>query len=126
MSVNAVSARDACDFPAFVARLGGDAILAREMAVIFLDDAGRLMTAVREAIDGGRPADLNAAAHALKGAASNFNAAAVVHAAAALEAMGQTGDLAEARTTLQALERASQTMIRVLRMAIEDGTQCAS
>ena len=117
---------DACDFPAFVARVGGDVVLARQMAGIFLADADRLVAGVRDAVEQANAADVRNAAHALKGAASNFNAGAVVRAAADLEAMARAGDLGQAAATLQALERESATMLRMLRIAIEDGTVCAS
>lgn len=115
-----------CDFAAFVARVCGDVVLARQMAAIFLADADRLLIAVRDAVAAGVPDDVRSAAHALKGAASNFNAGAVVRAAAALEAMGKAGELRDADATLRTLEREFQTMIQLLRTAIEDGTPCAS
>jgi signal transduction histidine kinase/CheY-like chemotaxis protein/HPt (histidine-containing phosphotransfer) domain-containing protein len=112
---------DACDFQAFVARVGGALIPARQMAGIFLEDADGLVASIRAAVHGGCAEDVRTTAHALKGAASNFNAGAVVRAAADLERMGKAGDLGEAAATLQTLEREAETMLRVLRIAIEDG-----
>jgi signal transduction histidine kinase/DNA-binding response OmpR family regulator len=117
---------ESCDFAAFVGRVGGDVILARQMAGIFLGDADRLVAAVRDAISRAHAGDLKNAAHAYKGAASNFNAAAVVRAAAELEKMAQANDLTRAGETLAGLEQESATMLRLLRLAIEDGTVCAS
>jgi HPt (histidine-containing phosphotransfer) domain-containing protein len=109
-----------------VARVGGDAGLAREMTNIFLADADRLLGDVRAAVGTGRAADLKAAAHAFKGAAGNFNASAVVRATMALEAMAQAGDLAQAAATLRTLEEESAAMVRILRSAVQDGRLCAS
>jgi CheY-like chemotaxis protein/HPt (histidine-containing phosphotransfer) domain-containing protein len=122
----AAPAGEACDFAAFVARVGGDIILARQMAGIFLGDADRLVAAVRDAIVRADAGDLKDAAHAYKGAASNFNAAAVVRAATELEKMARLNDLTGAAAMLDVLERESGAMLRVLRLAIEDGTVCAS
>ncbi|HEY4659702.1 MAG TPA: response regulator, partial [Gemmatimonadaceae bacterium] len=76
----AVRAADAapCDADRFIERLGGDADLAREMARTFVRQAGRLVDAVRSAVAGGDADALRRAAHALKGAAGNFNAAGTV------------------------------------------------
>ena len=119
-------AGDACDFAAFVARVGGDVVLARQMAGIFLADADRLVAAVRDAIFRAHAGDLENAAHAYKGAASNFNAATVVRAAADLEKMAHANDLTRAAATFDVLEQESAAMLRVLRLATEDGTVCAS
>lgn len=120
------SGHDACSFSAFVARVGGDVDLAREMAGIFLADADRLMLAVRTAVDHQCANEVRTAAHALKGAAANFDAARVVRAASALETMGATGDLATAIAAVQTIEAEFVRMIRELRKAIEDGAPCVS
>ena len=117
---------ETCDFAAFVGRVGGDVVLARQMAGIFLGDADRLVAAVRDAIERAHAGDLKDAAHAYKGAASNFNAAPVVRAASQLEQMARANDLTRAAATFDVLEQESAAMLRVLRLAIEDGTVCAS
>ncbi len=52
---------------------------------------------------------LKRAAHTLKGAASNFGAAAVVAAARDLETMGREGNLAEASAGCERLEASLRT-----------------
>ena len=53
------------------------------------------------------------AAHAYKGAASNFNAAAVVRAAVELEQMARDNDLSRAAATLDVLEREPERVRRL-------------
>jgi HPt (histidine-containing phosphotransfer) domain-containing protein len=119
------AAERVCDFAAFVARIGGDVVLAREMTSIFLADADGLIEAVRGAVRTAHAAELMNAAHALKGAAANFDAAGVVRAAVRLEAMAKAGDLSHAGATVTTLENETADMLRVLRGAVE-GTLCES
>jgi HPt (histidine-containing phosphotransfer) domain-containing protein len=93
-----------CDTGAFIARLGGDGELARQMACVFLGQIDRLLDAVRAAIAAGDADALRRAAHAVKGAAANFDAAPTVAAAAALEQLGRTGDVSQAHALLAILE----------------------
>jgi len=121
----ATASAGVCDFAAFVSRIGGDATLAREMTALFLDDADRMVSAVRQAVLSRDAAALKAAAHALRGAASNFNAAGVVDAALHLEAMAAEGNMAAAAATIAALERESAALQAALRAAA-GGSACAS
>jgi HPt (histidine-containing phosphotransfer) domain-containing protein len=89
----------ACDCNAFIARVGGDASLAREMAQVFLGDARRLRDDLQQSLATGDSAAVRVTAHALKGAAANFNAHAVVAAAAEIEQMGKVGELGGAPAT---------------------------
>jgi len=114
-----------CDFLAFVERIGGDVTLAREMTAVFLADADRLVAAVQDAAASGDAARLKTAAHALKGAASNFNAVAVVSGAVDLETMARAGDLGRAAAGAQALLRDAALLQTALRAALER-TACAS
>jgi CheY-like chemotaxis protein/HPt (histidine-containing phosphotransfer) domain-containing protein len=74
-----------------LARVGGDRALLAEMIRLFADDAPQNVDRIREAIDSRDGDALRRAAHALKGAAGNFEAADVVRAARTLEEMGQSG-----------------------------------
>jgi CheY-like chemotaxis protein len=99
---------------ALLDRFGGDRQLLRELAEIFLEDCpGRLAATVRAVKAQDAPA-LEAAAHALKGSASNFGAAAAVAAAERLEMMGRERTLAEADTVLLELELAVERLQRDL------------
>ncbi|AGA25164.1 hybrid sensor histidine kinase/response regulator [Singulisphaera acidiphila] len=76
-----------------LADVEGDQALLRELALIFLEDCPRLKAAVHEAVEAGSPERLYRAAHALKGAVSNFGARGAFEAAVRLEALGRGGDL---------------------------------
>jgi CheY-like chemotaxis protein len=82
------------DCEEFVRRVGGDASLAREMAHIFIADSGRLLGAVQTAVARGDAAAVRESAHALKGAAANFNASSVVALAVELENIARLGEMA--------------------------------
>jgi CheY-like chemotaxis protein/HPt (histidine-containing phosphotransfer) domain-containing protein len=80
------------DFPDEVlARVGGDRALLAEMIRLFADDAPHTVSRIRDAIETRDGEALRCAAHALKGAAGNFEAADVVGVARTLEEMGKSG-----------------------------------
>jgi two-component system, sensor histidine kinase and response regulator len=84
-----------------------DAELAPEVAEAFLEEAPRLLKAIRCALTEGKAAgELASAAHALKGAAAQVGASAVSLAAATLEARGRAGDLKDAPRVLAQLQTA--------------------
>jgi len=83
----AQTARDA-----IVARFGGDARLAAQLARMFLKDSPRLVNAVRRAAARRDSQGLARAAHALKGAVGHFGAQAARAAAARLEDLGKRGE----------------------------------
>jgi CheY-like chemotaxis protein len=115
----------ACDLRAFIARIGGDVTLAREMARTFVSEACRLLDAVRVGVENADPDAVRRAAHALRGAAGNFDAAATVAAAAELEVMGRTGDLSRARDTFERLEWEAVSLVSALQAFGGPGV-CAS
>jgi CheY-like chemotaxis protein len=117
--------QSACDIDAFIARVGGDVGLAREMALLFIPDAVRLLDGIRMAVDAGDAERLRQEAHALKGAAGNFDAARAVAGALALERMGKAGDLSEARAVSASLHQETTRLIDALRAFGEDRA-CAS
>jgi two-component system sensor histidine kinase/response regulator len=82
-----------------------DVELIRDIAQLFLDACPRRLSAIREAIALGDGQALQAAAHSLRGSASNFGATAVVALALQLEAMGRVNDLSGAAEAYSVLER---------------------
>jgi two-component system sensor histidine kinase/response regulator len=76
-----------------LARVGGDHQLLAEISRLFVDDAPQHLQRIRTALDARDSGSLRRAAHALKGAAANFDADKVVETARVLEEMGRTGDL---------------------------------
>jgi HPt (histidine-containing phosphotransfer) domain-containing protein len=115
----------ACDWEAFVERLGGDRLLAREMSRAFVSDAPRLLGELKAAV---QSADLDAmrrAAHALKGAAGNFAAAETVALASKLEQTARDGDLTTALALVDRLVSATTQLVTRLR-TFEGPESCAS
>jgi signal transduction histidine kinase/DNA-binding NarL/FixJ family response regulator len=94
-----------------VARFGGDARLAAELARMFLKDSPRLLGAVRRAAKRGDMQELARTAHALKGAVGHFGAQTARAAAARLEDLGRRGERKGVREGLAELE----TAVRALR-----------
>jgi two-component system, sensor histidine kinase and response regulator len=93
------------DLSALLGQLEGDRELLREMVDLFLEDSPELLSRIRDAVRRGDAADLERAAHTLKGSVSNFRARAAAHAALRLEMIGRSGDLAEAEAALADLEQ---------------------
>jgi CheY-like chemotaxis protein/HPt (histidine-containing phosphotransfer) domain-containing protein len=87
-----------------LAHVGGDQVLLRELAGLFLLECPQRLAEAREAVARADAAKLRLAAHTLKGAVSNFAAAPAWDAAERLEAMGQLGNLNSAAEALTALE----------------------
>lgn len=118
-------ATSTCDCDAFVARLDGDVRLARQMALAFVADAPRLVRALTQAI-AARDADgVRRAAHAIKGAAMNFDAVDTVAAAARLERAAQAGDLTEAPALAGRIEAAAAQLVAAL-SEFGGSSSCAS
>lgn len=85
-------------------RLEGDRELLAELIGIFLDTAPDLLARVREACSREDAPGLERAAHALKGALSNFGATEAVAAAFAVEDSARQGNAAATRPDVEALE----------------------
>jgi HPt (histidine-containing phosphotransfer) domain-containing protein len=86
------------DAAALMHHVGGDRELLREIIEIFLATAPQMLTDARGAVMSGDCQKVERAAHALRGAARNFFSARVDQAALALETMGRSRDLAEAKS----------------------------
>jgi HPt (histidine-containing phosphotransfer) domain-containing protein len=84
------------DIAGALQRLGGDKELLRELAVMFAEDVPLLLSRVEQAIAEHEAANLQRAAHSIKGLAANFGATQVVLAAQALESLGEQGQLDQA------------------------------
>ncbi|MCG6926814.1 MAG: response regulator [Acidobacteria bacterium] len=86
-------------------RVGGDRKALCELIDLFLDDAPRLVALIRKSIEAKDAPGLQAAAHTLKGAVSNFAARKVTEAAARLQQMGESGKIGDAPAARDMLER---------------------
>jgi HPt (histidine-containing phosphotransfer) domain-containing protein len=91
------------DAAALMHHVGGDRELLREIVEIFLATAPQMLADVRGAVVSDDCQKVEQAAHALRGAAGNFFSASVEQAALALEAMGRSRDLADAKSAFGAL-----------------------
>ena len=101
-------------YDALLARLSGDAQLLTDVSRLFIEDAPRHLHEIRSAIDAGDAAALRAAAHALKGAAANFDATDVVALARTREDASQTSDLSAADPAFHSLEPAMRDLLDTL------------
>jgi PAS domain S-box-containing protein len=105
---------DGFDRKAALAVAGGDTELLKELAELFLQEYPKLIADLRAAVQERNPAKLDASAHALKGAVSNFGARAAVEAALLLEAKGRSGEMAGVEQALAALEQIFERLIAEL------------
>jgi HPt (histidine-containing phosphotransfer) domain-containing protein len=104
------------DRDAALAGLDGDEGLLRQLAVLFVQEAARLLAEMDEALARGDAAALRNAAHTLKGAAYPFVAPATASAAARVEALagGDPGEVHAAYRTLAREARALRDALAAL------------
>ena len=93
------------DFPRLLERVGGDRKALAQLVRIFRADSPKQIARIRKALRENDAPGLRSAAHAVKGAVSNFAAPSATDAAARLQRMGDTGHLAGAEAALARLER---------------------
>ena len=103
------------DQRSLLARLGGDETLMRDVIRLFIDDCPSHLERIRAAIDTRNSDRLRAEAHALRGAAANMSATAVVEAATALEQMGMDGRFDTAEAAWRRLAGAGEQALKQLR-----------
>jgi len=94
------------DRASLMERVEGDQELLVELVNLFLEDAPRLLAAMRAALQRGDMQVLERSAHSMKGAAGNLSAHATVAAAALLEKNAKSGDTESSKVSLAALEEA--------------------
>ena len=102
--IEGVPARMKLDHPALLAQVGGDMELLRDIVSLFIEDYPRGLSEIRAAIGCNDSRALESAAHALRGAASNFHAKSTVEAAMRLEEIGRTANMIHAVGALSVLE----------------------
>ena len=121
----AVSTEQAGGFAEFIERVGGDVELAREMARLFIPDATRLLERIEEAYAAEDLGNLWRAAHALKGAASNFGPSEAVALAAAVERAARDGDFATSLAQRDRLAAEGARLVTAVRLFAREDV-CAS
>jgi HPt (histidine-containing phosphotransfer) domain-containing protein len=98
-----------------VKEMGGDESLLLDAAQTLLDDAPRLMSKVRSAVERGDPQALQSTSHLLKGSVRPFGAPRAFEFAFRLETMGRRRDLNAAAETLKELEQEMENLLEGLR-----------
>jgi signal transduction histidine kinase/CheY-like chemotaxis protein len=97
-----------------LARVGGDRGLLAEMVGLFLQDAPQMLGALRRAVSKQDAEGVRQRAHAIKGAVATFGAGPAFAAAAALEAMGRDGNLADVERGFATLSEAVGALLPAL------------
>jgi two-component system, sensor histidine kinase and response regulator len=92
----------------------GDQELLTEMIHLFQEDAPKLLTAMRDALQRGDMAVLERSAHSLKGAVGNLSAKAAGAAAQQLEKDAKNKDAKSAKESLVQVERAVEQLLPAL------------
>jgi two-component system sensor histidine kinase/response regulator len=111
--------RDVLEVERLLERVGGDRKALAELVRIFRADSPKRVARIREAIREGDPAALRAAAHALKGAVSNFAAPPATEAALRLQKMAEAGRLAGAQSALDRLEQEIKALLASLATIVQ-------
>jgi len=93
---------------------GGNAETLNALVALFAQECPKLMGKMREAITQGAAAELQQAAHTLKGSIQVFGVKRPAEAALRLETMGRNGNLAGAEQAWSALQRETEWLMRTL------------
>jgi two-component system, sensor histidine kinase and response regulator len=89
-----------------LSRVGGDAELLKEIAILFLEDYPKVIADLHAAAARGDAMSVERTAHSLKGSVANFGAKAAIETALEIENLGRTRRIGDVAPLLQALERA--------------------
>jgi len=95
-------------------QMGGNEATLREVVALFGEEYPKLMQDMQTAITQQKPAELQRAAHTLKGTLRLFGVEAIAGLAYRLETMGQDDDLGDAQEACLGLEQAIQGLVPVL------------
>ncbi len=99
------SSGPAADLATARGRMGGNEVLLRKLARLFLSETEGLLQGLRSALETRQAAELERTAHRLKGQAATFEARAVVQTAAELERLARQQQLEPAAAMLARLQR---------------------
>lgn len=113
------------DRAAALRRLGGDEILLKELAQIFIDDVPELLRELESALDDCHSEAVERIAHSIKGLAANFGAEVCVGRAQVIENSKGTPWREEAPLQLSGLREAVSQVIAELRSEILDAPPSA-
>lgn len=108
------------DLDSSLDRLGGDRGLLRKLIEFFHEDSPPLLTSLGSGIDQQNAAQVELAAHSIKGLAANFGAQATVEAALRIEDAARAGDLATAVAALPELIAQTARLGRALAAYLDE------
>ena len=106
--------RPAFDLDEALRDLAGDEDLFREILGVFLEEAPRLLAEVRLAAEGGDAPSLRRLGHILAGTAGHFAAPELVDSGRKLEAIGKSGELADAENAAREFGKAFERFRRAV------------
>lgn len=113
------------DRSAALERVGGDPVLLREIAQLFLEEYPETLDRILAGLNRGSAKDVEHSAHSLKGSVSNFGARQVVRAALALEVLGRSGSLEGGMTLYEMLVHELDQLRPVLTCIISGAPETA-
>jgi HPt (histidine-containing phosphotransfer) domain-containing protein len=105
--------------------VGGDLVLAREVAAAFISESPRLIAQMKTAFQNGDLTVLQRAAHSYKGAVSVFSVEHAIHLSAELERQAAAGNLAKAGIQLDLMECYAESVCLMIETMTGDMT-CVS
>ncbi len=110
------------DFTDAFKRVDGDRELFEEVARLFSESSGSMLSEIKESIACGDGTSLERSAHALKGAVGNFGIKKPWEAAFRLEEMGRQRDFADVNHAFEELDREVSRLNRALTAVTEELT----
>jgi two-component system, sensor histidine kinase and response regulator len=123
MTENSQGPGEQIDRVSLLERVEGDQELLTEMIHLFQEDAPKLLTTMRDAVQRGDMAVLERSAHSLKGAVSNLSAKATAAAALQLEKDAKSKDAESAKKSLAEVERAVERLLPALAELCQEVTK---
>jgi two-component system sensor histidine kinase/response regulator len=109
-----------------VERFGGDAALASEVATLFVAESPAMLQRLKESLRNRSAEEVSKAAHALKGAVSNFSRVGPIETAARIEDLARGGSLEEVPALLDVLELQMTQLVAALQAFTREERSCAS
>jgi HPt (histidine-containing phosphotransfer) domain-containing protein len=103
------------DLEGALERMDGNRELLADMANFFLEDSPDLLDRIQQGLANSQAKNVQHAAHALKGLASNFGAARTVHLAKTIEHLAGDEDLASVSKFMPELERCVEELSQSLK-----------
>jgi HPt (histidine-containing phosphotransfer) domain-containing protein len=100
-------------------RVDRDVELLRELIAVFEAEFPGMLAKVEAAIGNGDPAELERAAHKVKGSVLQFSAHSAAAAALELEQMGRSGRTADAQPVFEKLKQQTAAMLKSLKVMME-------